>query len=707
VRRVVAAAVEGAIACALPCVVTAQSPAVPPVRATPPRQVLQVLVDPLHPGADVGGVGAVVPTLQDAVAWANRHSFGSPRIEIILVPGVHEVQRTVRVPRNLGGLFIRAQAPGVRVVGGPVIAEPAWHAPEGESAARLPAAARASVRALDLPAEWVARFAGGLSGPVHAGLGVDVAAGASEVFAGGRPLVAARWPNEGYAAIERIVDAGSVPRDAADDVPAGKRKAEPPRGGTFAPRDRDRLARWTGASGAWMQGYWNWDWCDESLPVESVDAAAGTVKLAMPHRYGLAQRGTFRIVDLPEELDVPGECWIDRARGTVYAWLEGDEAWRAEVAVSVLGEPMIAIDGAADVEIRGLTFECTRGAVIEAKATRGLALRNCLFRNTGARAVGIEGNGCSVANCAFTDVGGTGVALAGGDRRTLAPAGNEVHDCRFVRCGRTLRTYNPAVRMDGVGQRLERCEIAELPHIAVFFAGNDHLIAGNDVHDVVQETGDAGAVYVGRDWTAQGTVIRGNLFSGIRGTDARYQNAVYLDDMASGITVRGNVFVRCNWGILMGGGRDNVMAANVFAGCGKAVSIDARGVGWMADALKDPGTSTLLRTFAAMPVDAEPWRSRYPGLPAYRTERFGRPVRDVLEDSLLIGTPLGRIEDREGVAERGTRSDDLAGEALAARCDAILAQVRAGACTVGPATLDGVGPRGHVGAPTRAEHCVR
>ena len=695
-----------ALAGAMTGLAGAQAPGSQPTSA-PPRQVMQVLVDPLHPGADVGGVGAVVPTLADAVEWANRHSFGGPRIEIILVPGVHEVQRTIHVPKSLGGLFVRAQAPGVRVVGGPVIAEPAWHAPEGGASARIPAESRTHVRALDLPAEWVARFAGGLAGPVHAGLGVDVPAGPSEVFVGGRPLVAARWPNEGFAAIERVDDAGSVPRDAAEDVPAADRKVVPARGGTFAPRDRDRLARWNGAAGAWMQGYWNWDWCEETLPVAAVDAQAGTVKLGMPHRYGLAKRGNFRVVDLPEELDAAGECWIDRERGTVYAWLEGDDAWRAEVAVSVLGEPMLAVDGAADVEFRGLTFECTRGTVIASQAARGLALRNCLVRNVGARAVAIDGTGCSVASCAFVDVGGTGVAMAGGDRKALVPAGNAVRDCRFLRCGRTLRTYNPAVRMDGVGQRLERCEIAELPHIAVFFTGNDHAIAGNDIHDVVQETGDAGAVYVGRDWTAQGTVISGNLFSGIRGTDARYQNAVYLDDMASGITVRGNVFVRCNWGILMGGGRDNVMAANVFAGCGKAVSIDARGVGWMAKSIQDPDTSTLLRGFAAMPVGAEPWKTRYPGLAAYLTERFGRPVRDLLEDSLLIGTPLGRIEDREGVTERGTRTEELAGLALAARCDAILAQVRAGPCTVGPATLEGVGPRGHVGAPTRQEHCVR
>jgi hypothetical protein len=201
-------------------------------------------------------------------------------------------------------------------------------------------------------------------------------------------------------------------------------------------------------------------------------------------------------------------------------------------------------------------------------------------------------------------------------------------------------------------------------------------------------------------------VIRGNLFSAIRGSDARYQNAVYLDDMASGIAVHDNVFVRCNWGVLAGGGRDVTIASNAFVGCGKALSFDARGVGWMAGALKDPSTSTLLRSYAAMPIDSKAWKDRYPNLADYGTERFGRPVRDVFEGNLLVGTPLGTIEDREGVTERGTTVEPLAGDALAARCDAVLQQVRLGPCTIGAARLVGVGPRGHAGAPVVPAQCT-
>ena len=253
--------------------------------------------------------------------------------------------------------------------------------------------------------------------------------------------------------------------------------------------------------------------------------------------------------------------------------------------------------------------------------------------------------------------------------------------------------YRPAIEIDGVGIRVLRNEISDLPHIAVIYAGNEHLIEANHVHHVVQETGDAGAICIGRDWTAHGNVLRGNLVHDIPGTDARYQNAFYVDDMASGITLQDNLVVRCNWGMLIGGGRDNVIRNNAFVACGKAIMYDARGVGWMAPNIADPKTSTLHRRLAAMPIDRDPWKSRYPMLQGYLTDRFGRPVGGVLEGNALLGSPLGRIEDRECVRESGTLVLDAPPvDQVAAECDRLIREACSRSIRVGNATLGPVGP---------------
>jgi len=597
-------------------------------------------------GEGSGAFDARVATIAEAVERA-----GSVPAEIVLAPGLHAVERTVAIGATSGVRSIEAQ-PGARVTGAIVARTSAWERPADAELARFPEESRARIRAWRLPADDDASIAG----PVHSGHGIETAAIHSEVFVGDRALVLARWPNEGFAEIGAIVDPGSVPRDAMDDIPADKRVVAPDRGGVFVPKDAARAARWAEARDAWALGFWNWDWSHEQLPVAAVDARSGAVTLGLPHRYGLAARGRFFMLGVAAELDAEGEYWIDRAARTVYAWLPAG-ADDAVCALSVCGEPLLRVDGARGLVIRGVRFEWTRGAAVDASGCEGVGIESCEFRAIGTRAVRLDGRGNRVVRCVFRDVGGTGVLLSGGDRPTLARGENAIEDSTFEECGRVLRSYSPAVVVEGVGNRVSRCTIRRHPHIALWFRGNDHLIEGNEFAEVVYETGDAGAVYCGRDWTAQGTVIRGNLFRDIRGSDARYQNGVYLDDMASGITVEDNAFVRCNWGVLVGGGRDVTLRRNVFIECAKAVSWDARGVGWMAEHLRDPKTSTLLRRYAEMPVGSEPWKSRYPHLGDYLSFDFGRPVRGVLADTRLVDTPLGRIDDRERVIESGTHAE--------------------------------------------------
>lgn len=622
---------------------------------------------------------ARVATLADAAEWCRVHRNGVERIEIVPLRGAHEITSSVSFDAASPRCVIIGEA-GARFVGGIVEAQPVWTAPAEAVLARVPAEARPHVRAWRLPE----RARNRLAGPVHSGHGVTVEAVHGEFFIDGRAQTLARWPNAetngGYAAIGELIDPGSVPRDGWADIPAERRVNAPDRGGVFVPADRSRAARWAGEPDAWALGFWNWDWSHEQLPIAAVDANSGAVTLGRPHLYGLAARGRYFVRNVLAELDSEGEYWIDRADGVVYAWLPSGAAG-LECAVSLLGDPMIDLVGQTGALVSGVSFEFGRGAAIRARSCDSLRIDACGFRGLGGRAVSVDGRSSRVTHCAFDDIGGTGVLLAGGDRPTLARGDNAIEDCVFRECGRVLRSYSPAVVLEGVGNRVSHCAFIRHPHIALWFRGNDHLIEANEFGEIVYETGDAGAVYVGRDWTAQGTVIRGNLFHDINGSDARFQNAVYLDDMSSGITVEDNVFVRCNWGVLVGGGRDNTLRRNTFVSCRKAVSWDARGVGWMAGELKDPSSSTLLRTYAAMPVTGDIWKARYPYLGDYLTFDRGRPVRGVLADSRLIGTPLGRIDDRERVIESGSVSSNGPAEDLGRRADEAIASARR---SVGP-----------------------
>jgi len=271
----------------------------------------------------------------------------------------------------------------------------------------------------------------------------------------------------------------------------------------------------------------------------------------------------------------------------------------------------------------------------------------------GTTGIRIEGHDNRIRRCEIAGPGGAGVVLAGGDRPTLTPAGNVLEDSHIHDFGRLYRSYHPGVALHGVGQVVRRNHLHDAPHAALIFDGNDHLVEGNDIHDVLLETGDSGAIYCGRDWTLHGTVIRDNFLHDLPGTADRWQNGVYLDDMASGIAVEGNLFLRCNLGMLVGGGRDLVIRGNLFLRCGLGLRFDSRGTGWMAPQLTDPDTSTILRRYAAMPVDRPPWSRRFPSLRHYGDDRFGRPAGSRVVWNLFLATPFGVVADREAVQVAG------------------------------------------------------
>ena len=177
--------------------------------------------------------------------------------------------------------------------------------------------------------------------------------------------------------------------------------------------------------------------------------------------------------------------------------------------------------------------------------------------------------------------------------------------------------------MYGVGNRSHSHNlIHDAPHIAILFDGNDHLIEYNEIHSVLWEVNDAGAIYAGREWTMRGTVIRYNYLHHVYGPGLHRDPiiwGIYLDDMYSGTTIYGNVFYELTRGARIAGGRDNTIENNVFVNCNPAVEVHSVGV-W---ALVASAIASWRRALTENPFHKRPpYGDRYPGLATYsRTSR--------------------------------------------------------------------------------------
>ena len=466
---------------------------------------------------------------------------------------------------------------------------------------------------MDLTSVGITQF----SGLTPAGFGLPISSPGPELYFNGRPMTLARWPNEGG-----WVQVAAVP----DSL----------QGGGFV-YSGDRPKSWTGAPDIWLHGYWKWPWADDYAKVIAIDTINSIFRTAPPHGvYPYSTAGRFYAVNILEELDTPGEWYLDRNTGMLYLW-PPDSLENTEIYLSLMEEPLVIIENSAHVTLSDIVFEYTAGAGIEVIGGADNLLYQCTIRNIGTVAVGIgqlnynlgqdvysntlyngnAGHDNGISGCIIHTCGEGGIMLGGGDRKTLIPGNNFVFNSEIYDCSRRVRTYRAGIFMYGVGNKVMHNEIHDLPHTAVFFLGNDHLLEFNDIHHVCMETGDAGAIYNGRDWSQRGSIIRSNYFHHLHGVEGvggfTDVMAVYLDDWSSGATITGNIFYKAGRNVMIGGGRDNLVENNIFIEGSPALHLDARGLGW-ASYYFDGTDNTLFDRLKAVDHLHPPFSTRYPEL---------------------------------------------------------------------------------------------
>jgi len=459
-------------------------------------------------------------------------------------------------------------------------------------------------------------------------------------------MTLACWPNEGWATIKAIVDQGTMQNDGSvtDSADPNKPRAQEKRGGVFT-YEGDRPSRWNVGKGVWLHGFWCFDWYDDAIRVAAIDPAKHEIALKVPHIYGVRQGNPsprrWRAVNVFEELDRPGEYFVDREANKLYFWppakLEG-----ARVALAVRDAPLVELRNASHLTLRGATLEESQGDALHVYNGRDVAVEGCLIRNIRRRAVDMDGGaGNRIFACDIHDTGTGGVTLGGGDRRTLTPAGHVLENTHIWDFSVHQLTYASAVHFSGVGNVARHNFIHGAPHQAIDVWGNDHLFEYNVVSNVCVSSDDAAAFYKGRNPSCRGNVLRYNLWRDIGSPRGHGNAAVYFDDGDGGDTVYGNVFFRCgdpgkgSFGTVFShGGHGNLAENNLFVECKRALG----SAPWDDKRWKDFIDAPLWqeRLLKEVNITQPPYTERYPELVGFMNPQPGAARDNLAVRNLFV-----------------------------------------------------------------------
>ena len=330
----------------------------------------------------------------------------------------------------------------------------------------------------------------------------------------------------------------------------------------------------------------------EIVSIQNVDPATSTVTVGGPECVvPLSSGDRYFVENLQEELDAPGEWFLDAQSGTLYFRPPANFRDESQVIAPVL-KRLIEVrgestegQGTGHLRFDGLTihgtdyspgdgcigYEMGEEGVVFFENAEACEVRNCTFRNIGRYAVCTKGGGRHV-------IGRNQIAdSAQGGILVLDSSGNEISDNHIHHCGEVYKHVGGVV-LQGSGAAENLISHNLIHHISRYGitlknAGLRNVIEYNHVHDTNLETYDTGAIEVTQHdrELRSGGLIRNNLVvdsvgyysDGVK--DVYMSWGIYLDSFAGGYRVTHNVSLRnSHGGIMLQGGKDNVVVNNIF-----------------------------------------------------------------------------------------------------------------------------------------------
>ncbi len=462
--------------------------------------------------------------------------------------------------------------------------------------------------------------------PRVSGLKEPVAQG-PELVVNGKGQTIARYPNAGQ---EDLV-IGEVVRNRSfnPDVPF-----------TIGINDQ-RLAYWGEAPDAILTGTFQYSWGTGSVPIGEVDTKKLRITTKWPAHHDALTDQHVWVFNLIEEIDVPGEYYIDRETGNLYYYPIEEEI--KEMYLTTLADKMIDFQYSDWMVWKGIDLKYMCGRAVHFTGANDCKFIDCEVTYTGKYSFNVYGYRNQILDCWFHDVE-RGIELHSSavdyTRGNLIDNDNLIENCKFERCDRVTTSYSPAIMLSAGGNKARHNEISESIHTVAQMSGSNNMYEFNEIYNACTNTDDMGAIYTGRNITHRGNIVRYNYIHDIGGANrgGNGVHGIFYDDYWSAADTVGNVFANITGAGAMAAGSYNVFDNNIFINCGESLrltrSFDYGNPGSMDVYIQ--GVKDLQAYW-----NEEVWLEAFPEM-ANAIDEEGRPDINnymVSTDNVMVNTP--------------------------------------------------------------------
>ncbi len=329
--------------------------------------------------------------------------------------------------------------------------------------------------------------------------------------------------------------------------------------------------------------------------------------------------GAFFVYNLPEELDVAGEWYIDEDDKLYYYPLKGFTG----INFVASEKPFIKMNDTSGISIEGIDFEYTRSSAIIADNVSNILIDNVTIHGvTGSGIYMTHAKDITVKNSELHDIGTAGIFLTqnqsqNGETDLFHPANyvitnNHIYDYSNIRS-----THKPGIYVSAAVAEISNNTVHGSNHAGIMFAGCDINVHHNDIYEVMRETSDIGGIYCGGSYNQRGIKIDSNFMHDM----FDYVFPFYCDDIISGVEVTNNIIKDNRYTGQFSAGRDNTFSGNKVINSGYLnYTNDASGTGGWRSPSPTQIQVTILDKIADGTIDEALWREKYRGFGEFLDE---------------------------------------------------------------------------------------